>query len=191
MTATARHHVFSLDAYFEIDEGSRERFEFSQGQIYLMAGGSPRHDYLESRMAALLSRQLADGPCYTMTSNRRLATADDLYTYADGSVFCGEMAFGPHQTALNPVAVVEVLSESTRAYDRSDKLERYRSVPSLRHVVLIEQDAVDVEVWSRTETGWERTVHVAGGDPTIRLPSIGAEIDVRELYSGADRFPTT
>lgn len=191
MPAAARHHLFTLDAYFRIDEASRERFEFWHGQVLLMAGGSPRHDYLESRVATLLSRELADGPCYTMTSNRRLATADDLYTYADGSVFCGEMAFGPNQTALNPVVVVEVLSDGTRAYDRGEKLERYRSIPSLRHVVLIEQDAVDVEVWSRTEAGWARVVHVSGGDSTVRLPGIRATLDVADLYKGADRFPTS
>jgi len=191
MTAIARHHVFTLAAYFEIDEASRERFEFWRGQIYLMAGGSPRHDYLESRIATLLSRQLADTPCYTMTSNRRLATADEMYTYADGSVFCGEMTFGPNQTALNPVVVVEVLSDGTRSYDRSEKLERYRTIGSLRHIVLIEQDAVDVEVWSRTDSEWKRAVHVQGGDPTLRLPAIRVEVDVAELYEGAERFPTT
>lgn len=191
MTAKLRHHVFTLEAYFDVDKASDERFEFWGDQIFLMAGGSPRHDYLESRMATLLSRQLADSPCYTMTSNRRLATADDLYTYADGSVFCGDMAFGPDQTALNPVVVIEVLSDGTRSYDRTEKLERYQSITSLQHIVLVEQDAVDVEVWSRTEAGWRRWVHVEGGDPTLRLPAIGTEIDVAELYEGSERFPTT
>ena len=181
-------HVFTLEAYFGVDEASRDRFEFWQGQILLMAGGSPRHDYLESRMAALLSRELAGGPCYTMTSNRRLATADDLYTYADGSVFCGEMSFGPQQTARNPVVIIEVLSDSTRTYDRGEKLECYRSIPSLRHVVLIEQDAVDVEVWSASDAGWSRVVHVEGGAPTIGLPGIQATVSVAELYDGAERF---
>ncbi|MBX2799856.1 MAG: Uma2 family endonuclease [Myxococcales bacterium] len=125
-----------------------------------------------------------------MTSNRRLSTADGLYTYADGSVFCGEMTFGADQTAQNPVVIVEVLSDSTRTYDRTEKLERYKTIPSLRHVVLVEQDAPDVEVWSRSDAGWSRTVHVAGTDPTIRLPGIGVELDAGELYEGAERFPT-
>src|SRR5687768_8027125 len=123
-----------------------------------MAGATPRHDYLETRILDAISRALGDGPCFTMTSSQRISTADGLYTYADGSVFCGSMDVGEEQTATNPVVVVEVLSDSTRDYDRGEKLERYKSIPSLRHVLLVEQHTVDVEHWFRTERGWERRV---------------------------------
>jgi Uma2 family endonuclease len=122
-----------------------------------------------------------------MSSDQRIATADGLYTYADGSVFCGELALGPEQTATNPVALIEVLSDSTRAYDRGEKLDRYRSVPSLRHVLFVEQDAVDVEVWTRGDAGWVRVVHVELGD-TVHLRAIGAAFPVREIYDGVERI---
>ena len=114
----------------------------------------------------------------------------DPYTYADGSVFCGEMTLGPMQTATNPVVLSEVLSDGTRAYDRGEKLTRYRSIPSLRHVVLIEQDGVDVEVWSRNGETWSRKVHVDWAD-RVGLPGIQVELSVGDIYEGAERFPTS
>ncbi len=189
MSASLRHHILTLDDYFSAERNSPDRHEFTDGQIYLMAGGSPRHDFLETRIIQLLGPQLEGGPCYAMSSNRRIATADELYTYADGSVFCGEMTLGPMQTATNPVVLFEVLSDGTRAYDRGEKLTRYRSVPSLRHVVLIEQDGVDVEVWSRNGETWSRKVHVDRAD-RVSLPGIQVELSVGDIYEGAEQFPT-
>ena len=187
MTASARHHRHSLDAYFAVERMSPARHEFAEGQIYVMAGGTPRHDWLESRMVQTLGARLGDGPCFVMTSNRRIATADDLYTYADASVFCGEMTIGADQTATNPVVLVEVLSDSTRDYDRGEKLARYQTIPSLRHVLLVEQQRVDMELWSRTVDGWTRQV-VTELDGVVDLPAIGVRLSPRELYAGAERF---
>jgi Uma2 family endonuclease len=123
-----------------------------------------------------------------MTSNQRIATADGLYTYADGSVYCGELATGPDQTATNPVLLIEVLSDSTRDYDLGEKLDRYKAVPSLRHVLLVEQHRVQVEHWSRGPDGWSRDVHV-DRDDTLRLAGLGIELPLTEIYDGMERFP--
>ena len=97
------------------------------------------------------------------------------------------MELGPEQTATNPRVVVEVLSDGTRAYDRGEKLDRYRSIPSLGHVLFLEQDGVDVEVWSRAGDGWSRVVHVDRAD-RVQLPAIGVALGVGDLYAGADRY---
>ncbi|MEQ1570914.1 MAG: Uma2 family endonuclease [Myxococcota bacterium] len=188
MEAVVRHHVLSLDDYFAVDRGSTVRHEFADGQVYVMAGGSPRHDYLESRVSQRFARRLEGGPCVVMTSNRRLSTPDGLYSYADGSVFCGDLTYGPEQTATNPVVVIEVLSDSTRAYDRGEKLERYKSIPSLRHVVLVEQSVVRVDLWSRGPLGW--ACAPLGPDDVLNLDALGVVVPVAELYEGSDRFPT-
>ncbi|MEZ4238914.1 MAG: Uma2 family endonuclease [Myxococcota bacterium] len=187
MPASARHHVHTLADYFAVERSSRHKHEFLDGQIFLMAGGTPRHNYVAQRVLDALSRALAGGPCFTMPADQRLATPDGLYTYADGSVFCGAVEVGAEQTALNPTLVVEVLSDSTRAYDRADKLDRYRTIPSLQHVVLIETDAVDVEVWSRTGDGWQRRVAV-DREATVALDALGIELPVQSLYEGVDRI---
>jgi Uma2 family endonuclease len=184
----ARHHQTTLDDYFSAERLSPRRHEYVDGQIYLMAGGSTRHNYLALQVLGPLREQLAGGPCIALSGDQRIGIPDGTYTYADGSVFCGEIHLGREHTGLNPTVLVEVCSESTRAYDRGEKLERYKLVPSLRHVVLVEQDAVDVEVWTRREGGWTREVVV---DPraTVRLEHLGIELSVAEIYQGADRVP--
>jgi Uma2 family endonuclease len=186
--ASGRHHVLTLADYFEAERVSPRRHEFCDGQIFLMAGGSPRHSYLSTRLVRLLGNALEGSPCDALNSDQRIATADGLYTYADGSVFCGPMELGPEQTATNPRVVVEVLSDGTRAYDRGEKLDRYRSIPSLAHVVFVEQDGVDVEVWSRGAGGWSRAVYVDASD-TVQLDAIGVALRVGDLYAGAERYP--
>src|SRR6476469_9323900 len=96
MRASLRHHELTLDAYFDAERASPHRHEFADGQIWLMAGGTARHNHLEARILEALARRLAGGPRFTMTSSQRIST-DGLYTYADGSVFCGELALGPEQ----------------------------------------------------------------------------------------------
>lgn len=183
-----RHHRFSLEAYLAQERRSVEKHEFCDGQILLMDGGSPRHNYLAQRFQRLVGNQLEGGPCDVLSSDQRLATPDGLYSYADGVVFCGAIDLGPEQTATNPTAIVEVLSEGTRDYDRGEKLSRYRTIPILQHVVLIEQDGFDVEIWSRTDSGWKRTV-VVEAEQLVKLPAIGVELTVAELYEGSERFP--
>lgn len=188
MSFVPRHHVFSLDAYLEKEERSEDKHEYCDGQILAMAGGSPRHNYLAQRFQQLVANRLEGGPCGALSSDQRVATPDGLYTYADGSVFCEPMDVGPGQAATNPTVLVEVLSPSTRTYDRTEKLARYQTIPSLRHVVLIEQDGLDVEIWTRDDGAWTRTVAVEPTQ-TVRLGAIGVEVDVEQLYAGADRYP--
>ncbi len=188
MSFAARHHEFMVEEYLARDGRTEDRFEFADGQIYAMSGGSPRHNHLSGRVYRLLAEQLDGGPCVPLPSDQRIASPDGLYTYADGSVFCGELQMGLEQTALNPVVLVEVLSDSTRAYDRGEKLRRYQSIPSLQHVLLIEQDGMDVEVWSRSGDGWARAVHVEASEAVV-LPSIGATLPVGAVYEGVERLP--
>ncbi len=190
MSFAPRHHIFTLDAYLEREERSEDKHEFWNGQVFAMAGGSPRHNYLAQRFQQLVANQLEGDPCGTLSSDQRIVTPEGLYTYADGSVFCEPMDMGPGQAATNPTVLVEVLSPSTQAYDRTEKLARYQAIPSLRHVVLIEQDGRDVEVWSRDEARWSRTV-VVEASQKVRLPGLGVEFDVEQLYEGADRYPAS
>lgn len=188
MRATARHHVLALTDYFATERLSPQKHEFADGQIYVMAGGSRPHNYLAFRFMSAVARQLEGGSCFGMPSDQRISTPDGLYTYPDGSIYCGAITAGEQDTATNPVVLLEVLSDSTRAYDRGEKLDRYKSIPTLRHVVLVEPDAVDVEVWTRGESGWTRTVCVDRAG-RVRLDVIGVDLAVAEIYDGLDRVP--
>jgi Uma2 family endonuclease len=188
MSSAARHHTFSLDEYFSVEARRRDKHEFWDRQIFLMAGGSARHNALCANLLALLVPALRGSACRALSADQRLATPDGLYTYADASVVCGVLELGREQTLRNPILVVEVLSDATRAYDRGEKLLRYQQIPSLRHVLLVEQTQVDVEHWFRTDDGWARSV-VTDPAATLSLTTPDLALAVAEVYAGALDLP--
>ncbi|MBX2799151.1 MAG: Uma2 family endonuclease [Myxococcales bacterium] len=189
MQTVSRHHHHTLVDYFRIERMSVEKHEFSGGQIYLMAGGTPRHNYIVDRVAMLMAQKLDGTPCFKLSADQRIGTPDGLYTYSDGSVFCGTMEVTDHETATNPTVLIEVLSDSTRSYDRGEKLDRYKTIPSLQHILLVEPDATDVELWNRGDDGWRRVVLVEAHDD-VDLSAIGVRFSVGAMYQGIERLPT-
>lgn len=160
------------------------RHEFLDGVIYAMAGGSPAHAALAARVIRQLGPQLEGKGCEIFTSDLRVrVAATGLATYPDVTVVCGQLERDPEDpaTVLNPIVLVEVLSDSTAEYDRGEKLDHYRRVTSLREVVLVAHSAPMVEVWLRAENGsWSNEGRGAG--ETVRLPSIGCSLVVDDIY---------
>ena len=112
--------------------------------------------------------------------------ATGLATYPDVTVVCGARERDPEdaQAVTNPTLIVEVLSRSTEEYDRGDKFEHYKRLPSLREYVLVSHVARTLEVWTRGDVGaWTCTISAEGD--VAELSSIGARLDVRELYEAA------
>ncbi len=185
MARPVRHHVRTLDEYFEVEARSLDKLEWVAGEILLMAGGSARHNLISLNAGSALLVATRGGPCRALSADQRLATADGLYTYADATLVCGPPVLGREQTLLNPTLLVEVLSDATREYDRGEKLARYRTIPSLRHVLLIEHDRVEVEHWRLSDEGWSSAVHTAL-EAVIRLDPPGIELALRDLYAGVE-----
>jgi Uma2 family endonuclease len=170
----------------EVEDASEVRHEFHNGHIYAMAGGTPEHAALCAAIPGLLSQRLLGGPCRMYSSDLRLATGDGLYTYPDAAIICGppQRAAESATHITNPTVLFEVLSPSTEAYDRGDKLHHYQQMPSVTHVVLVAQSERNVEVWQRTSEGWVTSAHDSGN------VSVGhASFDVDALYdlAGVDR----
>ena len=149
-----------------------------------MPGGTPEHAALVASVIGLLFPQLRSGPCRVYDSDLRIRVhATGLVTYPDVTMICGPRQHDAddRNTAVNPTVIVEVLSRHTEEYDRGEKFEHYKQVPSLREYVLIAFDERAIEVWARgTGTEWTRTVARAGG--ATRLASIGSTLEVDALY---------
>jgi Uma2 family endonuclease len=175
---------YTLDDYWAVDAESQGRFEYFAGDIVAMAGGSPRHNLVAANIAGACFPRLAR-PSRAYSGGQRLRTADGLYSYADASIFCGEVELSPdpYPTAVNPVVVFEVLSPSTRGYDRGDKRQLYEATPSVRDIVLIEQDAAVVEHWFRSGDRFELRV-VRGLDGHVELTGCAARLPLGEIYAG-------
>src|SRR5258708_6072559 len=112
------------------------KLEYFNGDIYAMSGGTIGHSKIGRNVLTLLNAALAGSSCDAFGSDMRVSTPSGLYTYPDASVVCGQKLSDTADTIRNTVVLVEVLSDSTRNYDRGDKFELYRSIPELRHYLL-------------------------------------------------------
>jgi Uma2 family endonuclease len=159
--------------------------EYLHGEVFAMAGGTPEHARLQSRMASELERLLAGQPCEPFSSDLRVrVVATDLSTYPDLSVVCGKLETAPDDddAVVNPVVLVEILSDTTEAYDRGEKFAHYRRLASLREYVLVSQRAQRIEVFRRAAgRSWEYLE--SGPGETVRLESLGIELSVDAVYS--------
>src|SRR5207302_572820 len=119
------------------------RSEFYRGEMFTMAGGSPRHSLIKTNLLGELRNALKGRPCTAYDSDLRIrVSATGLYTYPDASVLCGELQFDDEHrdTVLNPALLAEVLSDSTEAYDRGKTFTHYRQIVSLQEYLLVSQD---------------------------------------------------
>lgn len=179
----------TADEYLAAERASEMRHEYFDGETFAMGGASRRHNLIVTNLVRELSLQLKGEPCETFANDMRVKVRETgLYTYPDLVVVCGEARFDDEQndTLLNPTLIVEVLSDSTEAYDRGRKFEHYRALESLTDYVLVAQSHVHVEHFSRRpEHRWLLT-EIGSLEDRLRLSSIGCEIALEEIYERVD-----
>ena len=173
---------FTPEAYLAWESEQSERHEYVNGEVFLMTGTTTAHNVIGSNFLVALRNGLRGKPCrvYMEAIKLRVETAN-CYFYPDLMVTCSA---GDRQQPLvqsEPTVVVEVLSESTAAFDQGAKFEAYRKLPSLREYVLVAQDSARVLVYRRGE-GVEWIVHPYGVGETVRLPSLELSIPVDLIY---------
>ncbi|MEX1362130.1 MAG: Uma2 family endonuclease [Nannocystaceae bacterium] len=177
---------FDFDEYIEREESDSLKHEFLDGSVWAMAGGSPRHAAIASRIGRLVGRALDGHRCEVFSSDLRVrVTETGLATYPDLSVICDRIELDPEDrhghTATNPTLLVEVLSPSTEAYDRGEKLAHYKRIAALREVMLVAHDERRIDLWRRTPHGWTQLSFRAGEQ--VVLESLhGIEISVDDVY---------
>lgn len=190
MIEPARKWV-SPEEYLAREEQSAAKHEYFDGEVFAMAGGAPEHNLIAANVIRELGNQLEAGPCRVYSSDQRVKIpATGLYTYPDVTVVCDEPVYEPSRvpSLLNPTLIVEVLSESTEAYDRGEKFAQYQTIPSLREYVLVAADRQGIERFTRQgpagETGGEWT-YAGCSEPAGSLPlaSIGCVLSVERVYA--------
>jgi len=176
---------YSLDDYFAVEVGSSIRHEFLNGEIFAMAGASVAHNDIAANVLSLLRAGLGDSGCRAFGSDLRLVTPGGLYTYPDVMVICGrpELVPGRPDTVTNPVMLVEVLSPATRDYDRGEKRLASQTIPTLRELLLVEQDAVAVERLARDSAGtWRRAERYDDLGATVPAGIVPVALPLAEIY---------
>jgi Uma2 family endonuclease len=164
--------------------GQEGRYEFVDGRIVAMAGGSERHNDIQMNLAVAIGSRLRGGPCKVNGPDLLIRTdrPGRRGRFPDISISCGREN-GRYIT--RPVVVFEVLSEETELLDRSDKRREYQSLPSLAHYVLVAQDMPRVEVYSRRGGQWLFT-EIEGLDALLPLDPPGIALPLAEIYAGLD-----
>lgn len=179
----------SAAEYLEQERRAEFKSEYFEGEVFAMAGASRRHGLIVTNLIAELRQQLKGKPCEVYPSDMRLrVTPTGLYTYPDVMVVCGEIQFADDQkdTILNPVVLIEVLSDSTKDYDRGRKFEYYRTLPSLREYLTVAQDKPHIEHWTRQQEDCGLLVEFHSLSQTIRLTSIDCLLPLIEIYDKID-----
>ena len=172
------------EQYLAIDRAAEFRSEFLDGEIVAMSGASLVHNRLQGNIYAEVRAALRDGNCEAFNSDLRIRVSARVYTYADVSVVCGKpvLADERQDILLNPVVIFEVLSPSTEKYDRGLKFQHYRTIDSLKDYVLVDQDQVRIEHYSReTDNTWTLHDHEKLDDE-LKIVSIGVSLSLSRIY---------
>jgi Uma2 family endonuclease len=188
MSSPAQQH-YTPEEYLALERQAECKSEYYAGEIFAMAGASRWHNLIVTNVLRELSLQLKGRPCTTYPSDMRVKISPTgLYTYPDVTVVCGEAQFEDHQqdTFLNPTLIVEVLSESTEAYDRGGKFAHYRKLASLMEYVLITQTKPHVEHYVRQADHRWLLAEADSLSDSIHLPSIDCHLALAEVYDKVD-----
>lgn len=181
---------YTMEEYLALEKSSEERYEYWEGQVFCMSGGSEAHADICDNIYALLRSQLTGRDCRAMTGTMPVKTFQiPPYKYPDGSVFCGKREtekIDGIAVLTNPTLIVEVLSPNTERIDRGPKFTLYKGIPSFKEYLLIAQDEPRITQFVKQLDGkWQPNV-VIGLDSSIYLPSINSTLALSEVYQNVE-----
>lgn len=182
--ATNRVSKLTEEQYLALDRAAEFKSEFVDGDMFAMSGGTNRHARIERGLFTELSVALENSPCEPYSSNSRVRISDRTFVYPDVTVICGE---GPSvdeddDILTDPVVVFEVLSPSTEKYDRGLKFQLYRGIESLREYILVNQEQVRIERFTRQPDGTWSLHDYLGADEELKIDALELTIPLRRIY---------
>ena len=178
---------YTLEEYLALEKLAEYKSEFWNGTIVAMAGGKPNHNKIANSIGRAIENELdkRNKNCSTFNSDQKVYIPKFNHgVYPDCMVICGEEELHEKSTAMvtNPSLIIEVLSKSTKDYDKSEKFEGYRSLPSFKEYVLIWQTIPKVQSWYKEAEDLWRISSAFGLDKTIQLHSIDCTIQLKDIY---------
>jgi len=183
--ATVPKHYLTPEEYLHREKDAEFRSEYFRGEMFAMAGASANHILIVGNCVQTLGQQLKKKPCRVYPSDLKLRIeATGLFTYPDLSVVCGDPQIETNggDVLLNPVVLVEVLSDSTEAYDRGKKSQHYRTIPSLKHYALIAQDRHSIDCFTRKPDGSWVLTSCHALDEKVELEAIDCQLAITEVF---------
>lgn len=177
---------YSHEEYFALEEAAEYRSKYYKGKIVAMTGGSINHNRIIGNLVKKFDHALFDSKCEVFMSEIKVwIKKKDLFTYPDVLVVCGEPEFYPERddTITNPIVIIEVLSDSTRNYDRIEKFEFYRAIPTFHEYILVDQYRIHIEHFYLENKGkWIYTDYSDMND-VLKFHNIEFQISIKDIYN--------
>lgn len=178
-------YLISPEEYLELERKAEFKSEYYDSVIYAMAGGTEAHNLIMMNVGTELNIQLRNKPCKVYPSDMKVRSSRKRFHYPDVSVVCGDVKFHDKRkdVYLNPTVIIEVLSDSTAAYDKGDKFLSYQLIESLQEYVLISQEKPLIEKYIRQPDGNWLYSKVEGLKGNIALVSIKCRLRLADVYA--------
>lgn len=187
--ATVPANYITPEEYLERERQAETRSEYIRGEIFAMAGASIRQATIISNLVVEIGAQLRTSKCSVFSTDLRLAVNPaGMYTYPDVMVICGDpVTIDTHRdTIANPVLIIEVLSDSTKNYDRGQKFQYYRSLSSLKEYVTVAQDEIHLERHIRGTAGEWILTEFDKLEDRLEFQSINVSLVLSDIYRRID-----
>lgn len=176
---------YSIAEYLQLENEALEKHEYYKGEIFAMSGAGARHNIISVNIIVSLGNSLKAKTCQPYGSDMRIHIPENtLFTYPDISVICGDI-INPAEdenSAMNPTIIVEILSPSTRNYDRGVKFMLYRAIPTLKEYILIEAESIHVEQFAINKEGLWQLKEFSNNEDQITLESFGVKLLLKDVY---------
>ena len=190
MTAVA-HKNYTQEEYLQMEIESEYKSEYFRGEIFMMAGGTPNHNRIKENLSVEIGITLkSKKSCRSYSSDQRIHIPENsLYTYPDLVVVCGPNQYSARDrnTITNPTIIIEVISQSSGAYDRGDKFRLYRDISTLQEYVIVNSLNVGVEIYRRTaDSHWLLAEDAYKLSDSVTIQSIEATLLLSDLYVGTE-----
>ena len=176
-------NTLSLSEFLEWENRQAQRHEFHRGEVFAMVGARRAHGRVVLNLGRRVAEALEGGPCQAFVENMKVQIAEDTVLYPDVFVTCDSADLATDMIFRSPLLVLEVLSPTTQAYDRSQKFALYRRLPSLREYVLVDPDTRRVEAFRRTEQG-QWVLDDMSEAAELVLPCIDGRIPMAQVFEG-------
>ena len=185
---------YTVAEYLELERDSEDRHEYLDGDVYLMAGESPEHGAICMNLSVIIGSQLRGTPCQAFAKDTKVRSGPTprpgdpmkgLFSYPDLLVVCGDLQFHDpfRDVLLNPTLIIEVLSDSTEAFDRGEKFRRYRTwLPTLTDYLLVAQDKPLIDHYHRVETNRWELVSIEGLEASLHLELLNCTLQLVDVY---------
>jgi len=182
--------ILTAEEYLEWEKQQEGKHEFFGGEIFAMAGASARHNVIFKNLFVELAVALKGKPCQPYGSDMRVHIPQNtLYTYPDISIFCRDILDESEDGIVEPTVLIEILSTSTRNYDRGGKFKLYRDIPTLKEFIVVDSEQISVESFRLNERGhWELEEYKQASD-NLNFPSLAVSVPLSEIYAGTKLLP--